>query len=124
MKYEETVKISKNGDGFTVKTEEGEYECGAVIIATGTEPRKLSDKQIKDAGERPILYCATCDGALYRDKPVVVGSGNVVTGEDCRTSCPGVFAAGDVRTKAVRQLVTAAGDGAVAAEAALGYLGR
>lgn len=35
-----------------------------------------------------------------------------------------MFAAGDVRTKAVRQLVTAAGDGAVAAEAALGYLGR
>ena len=40
------------------------------------------------------------------------------------TSCSGVFVAGDCRTKSVRQLVTAAGDGAVAAEAAVSYLQR
>lgn len=44
--------------------------------------------------------------------------GYIVAGEDCRTDVGGVFAAGDCRTKNVRQLVTAAGDGAVAALAA------
>ena len=42
----------------------------------------------------------------------------VVAGEDCATNLPGVFAAGDVRTKKLRQVVTAVSDGAVAAEAA------
>ncbi len=40
--------------------------------------------------------------------------GYVVAGEDCKTSCEGVFAAGDCRTKSVRQCATAVGDGAVA----------
>lgn len=48
--------------------------------------------------------------------------GYVVAGEDCRTSTPGVFAAGDGRTKTVRQLVTAASDGATAALAAAEYI--
>jgi thioredoxin reductase (NADPH) len=41
--------------------------------------------------------------------------GYVVAGEDCKTSCPGIYTAGDCRTKTVRQLTTACGDGAVAA---------
>lgn len=48
-------------------------------------------------------------------------SGYIAAGEDCRTSRPGVFAAGDCRTKSVRQLTTAAADGAVAALAACSY---
>ena len=181
IKYEEVTEITKKDNGFLVTTDEDEYICGAVIIATGTEPRRLSEKQTKDAGKRAISYCATCDGALYKNKPVVVvGSGNtakqemaylkniaskvyhihhddpipedaeavfvaigripmtkmytdlvdvdkdgfIIAGEDCVTSCPGVFVAGDCRTKSVRQLVTAAGDGAVAAEAAVHYLNK
>lgn len=50
--------------------------------------------------------------------------GYIKAGEDCVTSAPGVFAAGDCRTKAVRQLVTAASDGAQAALAACGYANR
>ena len=46
-------------------------------------------------------------------------AGYAVAGEDCRTKTPGVFVAGDNRTKNVRQLVTAAADGAVAATAAI-----
>lgn len=48
--------------------------------------------------------------------------GYIAAGEDCRTSVPGIFAAGDGRTKQVRQLVTAAADGAVAAAGAVRYL--
>ena len=50
------------------------------------------------------------------------GSGYVVAGESCRTNIPGVFAVGDVRTKALRQIVTAAADGAVAVHYAEEYL--
>ena len=44
------------------------------------------------------------------------------SGEDCRTATPGLFVAGDCRSKMIRQVVTAAGDGAVAAMAACRYL--
>ncbi len=49
-------------------------------------------------------------------------AGFVITDSEMRTSVPGVFAAGDVRSKACRQIVTAAGDGAVAAYMAEHYL--
>lgn len=49
-------------------------------------------------------------------------SGYIKAGEDCRTSRAGVFAAGDCRTKAVRQLTTAAADGSVAAIAACSFI--
>ena len=49
-------------------------------------------------------------------------AGYVIASEDCLTDVPGVFAAGDCRTKEVRQLTTAAGDGAVAATAACAYI--
>ncbi|MCI7179500.1 MAG: thioredoxin-disulfide reductase [Lachnospiraceae bacterium] len=49
-------------------------------------------------------------------------NGFIRAGEDCVTSCPGIFAAGDCRTKEIRQLVTAAADGAAAALAACKYI--
>ena len=49
-------------------------------------------------------------------------SGFIVAGEDCKTSEAGIYAAGDCRTKEVRQLTTAAADGAVAALAACKYI--
>lgn len=181
IEYDTVKEIVDKDEYKEVIGEEGRYQVKAVILAMGTEPRKMSAKQTTDAGERPISYCATCDGALYKDKPVVVvGSGNtakyeikyleniaskvyhihhddpipsdaaavfvaigrvpntkflkdlveldkdgyIVADEDCKTSREGVYVAGDCRTKDVRQLVTAAGDGAVAAEAAINYLNR
>ena len=49
-------------------------------------------------------------------------AGRIVAGEDCRTNLPGVYAAGDVRVKPIRQLTTAAADGTVAALLAEKYL--
>ena len=59
---------------------------------------------------------------ICRDLVELDAGGYVVAGEDCLTSVPGIFAAGDGRTKRVRQLVTAAADGAAAAAEAVRYL--
>ena len=50
------------------------------------------------------------------------GEGYAVAGEDCVTKAKGIFVAGDNRTKDVRQLVTAASDGAIAATQAVKYI--
>lgn len=60
--------------------------------------------------------------ALLADQVERDRSGYVVAGEDCATSIDGVFVAGDIRTKPLRQVVTAVSDGAVAAEAAATFL--
>lgn len=49
-------------------------------------------------------------------------NGYIIASEDCITSCSGIFAAGDCRTKQIRQLTTAAADGSVAAEGACVYI--
>jgi thioredoxin reductase (NADPH) len=57
------------------------------------------------------------EGQLKLDK-----GGYIIAGEDTRTDIPGVYAVGDVRTKMLRQVVTAVADGAVAVYAAEEYL--
>ena len=74
---EEVEGISKNEDGFMVKTDCGEHDCRAVIIATGAKHRHLGvpgeDKYIGDG----ISFCAVCDGAFYAGKKVImIGGGN------------------------------------------------
>lgn len=59
---------------------------------------------------------------LFADAVKLDGNGFILAAEDCITSHPGIFAAGDCRTKEVRQLTTAAADGAVAALAACKYI--
>ncbi len=60
--------------------------------------------------------------SLFADQVKLNEAGNIIAGEDCRTNLDGVFAAGDVRTKEVRQLTTAAADGTTAALGAVKYL--
>ena len=59
---------------------------------------------------------------LFRGQLELDERGYIVAGETTETSIPGVYAVGDVRTKAVRQIVTAASDGAVAAHFVEEYL--
>lgn len=63
------------------------------------------------------------DNQAFSDLVDLDAYGYIIAGEDCLTSAAGIFAAGDCRTKAVRQLTTAAADGAVAALAACSYIG-
>lgn len=59
---------------------------------------------------------------IYRGTVACDESGYLLAGEDCATSVPGIFAAGDIRTKALRQIVTAVSDGACAVASAAQYL--
>ena len=94
--------------------------------------KRLSGVKIrnKQSGEESEL---TLDGlfisvgrspetAVLGGQVALDASGYIVAGEDTRTSVEGVFAAGDVRTKALRQIVTAAADGAIAAHFAEEYI--
>ena len=59
---------------------------------------------------------------LFWDELALDKAGYIIADESTRTNLPGVFAAGDVRTKALRQVVTAVSDGAVAVHYAEEYL--
>ena len=75
-------------------------ECAGVFIAVGQKP----------------------DTALFAGQVDLDEAGYVLAGEDTRTNLPGVYAVGDLRKKPLRQIVTAAADGAVAAQQAEEYL--
>lgn len=92
------VEDTKNGVMKTYATQSGDPDTGLFIFA-GYIPNTT------------IL-----EGKVELER------GYVKAGEDTKTSVPGVFAAGDVRTKSVRQVVTATSDGAVAAIAAERYI--
>ena len=217
-------KVDRIDGDKKIYTEDGEYQARSIIIATGTQNRRLGLENENKYIGHGISFCATCDGALYKDKDVAVfgggntaldaamylsdiaahvhlihrrdefrgdaltveklkAKGNVIfilssiitevsgdtkleritvssgdgqtrdidvsglflaighepkvnfiegveldeagyinAGEDCHTNISGVFVAGDVRSKILRQLVTAESDGAIAAEEAVKYL--
>ncbi|MDQ0287530.1 thioredoxin reductase (NADPH) [Desulfofundulus luciae] len=218
--------LKKENLNFAVKTEDTEIMARTVIVATGAQPQRLNVRGEETFHGRGVSYCATCDGAFFKDKRVaVVGGGDaaveeamfltkfatrvfiihrrgelratkivqerarqnpriefiwhsivdeimgketvtgvrikdvrtgqtselpvdgvfiyigyspnssivkelvkldergyILTDANMQTSCPGLFAAGDVRQKSLRQVVTAVADGAIAAVSAEKYL--
>ena len=77
FKFEKAVAIEDGGEEKTVRTVKNAYTGKAVIIATGSENRKLGVENEDKLVGRGISYCATCDGAFYRGRTVaVVGGGN------------------------------------------------
>ncbi len=71
----EVSGIEDRGTTKIVKTTEGDIEAKAVIIASGTTPKKLGAKGELEFTGRGVSYCATCDGFFFRDKVVVVVGG-------------------------------------------------
>lgn len=225
--YGEVQNLLDRGEEKCVVVDGKEIRTRTVIITTGAEPRKLGVPGEKELTGRGVSYCATCDGAFFREVPVaIVGGGDtaveealfltrfaskvylvhrrdqlratsilqerllgnekveilwnrivrrvegdasglqvvqledsqtgesgpleveglfiaigvqpkahflgeilplddegyILTDAECRTSIPGVFAAGDVRKKILKQIATAVGDGAVAAIMAEKYI--
>ncbi len=225
IRFEKVVEVKNKTNYKEVITTNNKYKCKALILATGSENRKLELSNEDSLIGKGVSYCATCDGAFYKDKIVaVVGGGNtalddalyltdickkvylihrrdtfkgeestlnklkeknnitfiynsnvtklnasdklesiivtdntgnkkelevsaifiavgqipenqnfakiikldekgyIITKENCHTNKKGIFAAGDARTKDLRQLVTATSDGAVAATEAIKYI--
>lgn len=228
FKEAEVTEIADRGGSKLVRTSEGDLEAKAVILATGAVHAHLGVPGEEELSGMGVSYCATCDGAFFKNRIVaVVGGGDValedaiylartcqkvylihrrdvlrgaeilqkelktlsnveilynttveeiqgedgvenlrirkvdsgevsdlavagifiavgirpgtelvrdmvecdeggyiMAGEDCATSLPGLYAAGDVRKKPIRQIVTAVADGANAAVAAGAYCRR
>ncbi|HET7522042.1 MAG TPA: thioredoxin-disulfide reductase [Bacillales bacterium] len=106
--WDHTVKEIHGKDGkvgsvqlVNTKTgEEREFPADGVFIYIGMNPL---NQAVKDLG-------------------ITNDEGYVVTNENMETSTPGIFAAGDIREKELRQIVTATGDGSIAAQAAQAYV--
>ena len=73
----EVLKIHDEGMYNRLETTSGDYYARAVLIATGSDYKKIGVPGEAEYYGRGVHYCATCDGAFYRDKKlVVVGGGN------------------------------------------------
>lgn len=73
----EVMKIEDQGALKKLVTTDGDILAKAVLIATGSDYKKLGIPGEQEYYARGVHYCATCDGAFYRDKRlVVVGGGN------------------------------------------------
>ena len=75
IKFEKVTDIKVKDNKKTVITSKGEYDCKAIIIAVGVENRKLGLPNEEEWIGKGISYCATCDGAFYRNKVVAVNGG-------------------------------------------------
>lgn len=80
LEVDEVTKIKKDDD-FTVTTEYDEYRAKSIIIATGAKHRHLNIDREEDFIGKGVSYCATCDGAFFKDKIVAVigGASTAVT---------------------------------------------
>ncbi|MBR2589992.1 MAG: FAD-dependent oxidoreductase [Clostridia bacterium] len=81
LKFERALSVE--GEAVkTVRTAKNSYEAKAVIIASGAENRKLGVAREEEMVGKGISYCATCDGAFYRNKKVAVVGGGDTAFED------------------------------------------
>lgn len=83
---------------------------------------KTGEKRVLPADGLFVAIGQLPESSLAAGQVATDKAGYILAGEDTKTSVPGVFAVGDVRTKAVRQIITAAADGAVAVHFAEEYL--
>lgn len=77
IEYGEVTKIHDEGEYKRLETTSGDMKAKAVLIATGSDYKKIGVPGEQEYYARGVHYCATCDGAFYREKKlVVVGGGN------------------------------------------------
>lgn len=75
--YGTVTAVKLDGTDRIVVTDDGEYRAKAVIVATGSENRKLGVPGEEKYSGRGVSYCAVCDGAFFRDRDVtVIGGGD------------------------------------------------
>ncbi len=75
--FAEVSSIKKNGDLIELETTDGKLKAKALLVATGSDYKRLGIPGEDEYYARGVHFCATCDGAFYRDKRlIVVGGGN------------------------------------------------
>lgn len=113
----EAENVEFRWNSAVVQLRHGEKLNAVVIqnLQTGEETVVECDGLFVSIGRKPATE-------LVKDQLALDGSGYVLADESTRTSVPGVFAVGDVRTKVLRQIITAAADGAMAVHSAEEYL--
>lgn len=75
IEYMRALSIKKENNLFYTQTDEEEIVSKAVIIATGSEHKKLGVKGEEEYRGKGVSYCATCDGPFFKGKKVVVVGG-------------------------------------------------
>lgn len=79
---EEAIRLSLDDDIKTVYTENGEYKCLGVLLATGAHPRMVGFKGEEEFKGRGVAYCATCDGEFFTGKEIFVIGGGYAAAEE------------------------------------------
>lgn len=119
--YHEPLMAAENVEflwnSAVTQLQSGEKLSGAVVknLQSGEERQLELDGLFVSIGRVPAT-------ALVRGQLALDAAGYIEAGEDTATNIPGVYAVGDVRTKQLRQVVTAVADGAMAAQMAEEYL--
>lgn len=80
--FDKVIEIKNYSKYKEVVTNNGKYKCKALILATGSENRKLGLINEEELVGKGVSYCATCDGAFYKDKVVAVAGGGNTALED------------------------------------------
>ena len=84
VQYEKVVEVIDDGEIKTVKTTKNEYQTKALILATGLVRRHIGLPNEERFMGKGVSYCATCDGAFFKNKVVAVNGGGNVALEDAQ----------------------------------------
>jgi thioredoxin reductase (NADPH) len=75
VEFDTAIRVDLSARPFKVATDAGGYEADALIVTTGASPIKLNVPGEDTLLGRGVSYCATCDGAFFKDKKVIVVGG-------------------------------------------------
>ena len=78
----EAIGFDLSGDIKTVRTNQGEYRCFGILLATGAHPRTVGFKGEEEHKGRGVAYCATCDGEFFTGKEIFVVGGGYAAAEE------------------------------------------
>lgn len=90
----EVTGLAREGALWRVETPEGDYLARAVILATGARHRRLGVEREEELAGSGVCYCAVCDGAFYKGRPVAVAGGGDSAVQDAlllSNSCSQVY---------------------------------
>ena len=78
----EATGFDLTGDLKTVRTNQGDYRCFGILLATGAHPRTVGFKGEDEHKGRGVAYCATCDGEFFTGKEIFVVGGGYAAAEE------------------------------------------